>query len=41
VPRKIHWGKELRKTMARLAKLVLIDGNFYNFFGCNYTTFGF
>jgi hypothetical protein len=33
--RNIHWEKELRKTMARLANLMLIDGIFYNFFGCN------
>jgi hypothetical protein len=35
VQRKIHYKKELRKTMARLAKIVLVDGNLYNFFGCN------
>jgi hypothetical protein len=36
VQRKTHYKKELRKTMARLAKVVLVDGIFYNFFGCNY-----
>jgi hypothetical protein len=35
VQRKIHWEKELKISMARLAKLVLVDGNFYNFFECN------
>jgi hypothetical protein len=35
VQRNIHCKKELKKTMARLAKVVLIDRNFYNFFGCN------
>jgi hypothetical protein len=29
--RKIH----LKKELARLAKVLLVDGNFYNFFGCN------
>jgi hypothetical protein len=28
VHRKIHYEKELRKNMARLAKVVLDDGNF-------------
>jgi hypothetical protein len=25
----------LKKELARLAKVLLVDGNFYNFFGCN------
>ena len=32
--RKTHCEKELRKTMARLAKVVLVDRIFYNFFRC-------
>jgi hypothetical protein len=35
VQRKTHCEKELRKTMARLAKVVLVDGNFYNFLKSN------
>jgi hypothetical protein len=35
VQRKTHCEKVLRKTMARLAKVVLVDRIFYNFFGCN------
>jgi hypothetical protein len=33
--RNTHYKKELKKTMVRLAKVVLIDRNFYNFFGWN------
>jgi hypothetical protein len=35
VQRNIHCEKELKKTMARLAMIVLNGRNFYNFFGCN------
>jgi hypothetical protein len=35
VLRNIHFKKELKKTMARLANVVLIDRKFYNFFECN------
>jgi hypothetical protein len=33
--RSLCCEKELRKTMARLAKVVLVDRNFYNLIGCN------
>jgi hypothetical protein len=32
IARKTHCEKELKKTMVRLAKVVVIDRNFYNFF---------
>jgi hypothetical protein len=35
VQKKTHCEEELRKTMARLAKVVLVDGNSYNFFEYN------
>ena len=31
--KNIHCKNELKKTMVNLAKVVLIDRNFYNFFG--------